>query len=88
MAYIHLRRICVGQPLAERSLYLFAARFAWACNIQHQFREDGSKIEPPLYDYTHGFSVQPNPFPFVLRARSEDRSKLIARELGAAKQYS
>ena len=68
------RRICPGQNIAERSLNILAARIAWGCDVG---RKDG--VDPPLYDYTSGFNVQPKPFDFVLTARRV-RDGLVERE--------
>lgn len=70
------RRICAGQNIAERSLNILTARIAWGCDIG---KKDG--IDPPLYDYTSGFNVQPKPFDFVLTAR-KGRNEIVEREWG------
>ena len=58
------RRICVGQNVAERSLYIEAAMIAWACDITEI---PGKK--PPQYDYVTGFNTRPKWFNFELKAR-------------------
>lgn len=63
--------------MAEGSLYIFAARLAWACTVKKQKRKDGTEIDIPLYDYTTGFSVQPKFFPFELKPRSNERRQLV-----------
>jgi Cytochrome P450 len=65
------RRICQGQNLAERSLYIEAAVIAWACNISEK---PGTK--PQSYDYIAGFNTRPKWFDFELTAR-EGRDKLV-----------
>jgi hypothetical protein len=50
---------------------LLVARIAWACDIN---AKEGWKY--PDYDYTKGFNVQPNWFPFKLKAR-EGREYLV-----------
>lgn len=74
------RRICPGQNIAERSMYLLIARIAWACDVGRK-KEGGKEVMPPLYDYTSGFNVQPKWFPFELRARSEERMKVLEKEI-------
>lgn len=74
------RRICPGQNIAERSLYLLAARIAWACDVT-KARKDGKLVEPPLYDYTSGFNVQPKWFAFELAARGMGRVGVLEREI-------
>jgi len=68
------RRICPGQNIAERSLNILTARIAWGCEIG---KKNG--VNPPLYDYTSGFNVQPKPFDFVLNAR-KGRGEMVERE--------
>jgi cytochrome P450 len=68
------RRICPGQNIAERSLYIEAAMIAWACDI----KEVPGK-RPPLYDYAAGFNTRPNWFPFELKAR-KGRGMLVKNE--------
>ena len=68
------RRICPGMNIAEASLHLLVARMAWACEIQKR-----PGFEVPLYDYTSGFNVQPMPFVFDLKARSETKGEMIER---------
>ncbi|KAK4498266.1 hypothetical protein PRZ48_010923 [Zasmidium cellare] len=74
------RRICPGQNIAERSLYLLTARIAWACDVG-KAEKDGVEVEPPLYDYTSGFNVQPNWFAFDLKARSQERVSVLEKEI-------
>jgi cytochrome P450 len=51
------RRICPGQHIAERSLYIEIAKIAWACDISQKLDAAGQPIAPPLYDYVAGFNV-------------------------------
>ena len=71
------RRICPGQHIAERSLYLLTARIAWACDWTKAKDSQGKPLEYPEYDYVDGFNVQPKPFAFELKARSDDRWKVV-----------
>ncbi|KAK5991543.1 Cytochrome P450 monooxygenase virE [Cladobotryum mycophilum] len=75
------RRICPGQHIAERSLHLLSMRIAWACSLSKEKDRNGEFISIPPYDYTKGFNVQPNPFHFELKARSEERLRLVMEAL-------
>ncbi|KAK3700020.1 hypothetical protein LTR37_016180 [Vermiconidia calcicola] len=75
------RRICPRQNIAERNLYLLAARIAWAANISKAKDGEGNEIDPPLNDYTAGFNAQPKWFPFELQVRSQERWAVIEEEL-------
>jgi cytochrome P450 len=75
------RRICPGQNIAERNLYILTSRIAWAVNVGKSKDEGGKYIEPPLYDYTAGFNAQPKWFPFELKVRSPEKLAIIDAEL-------
>ena len=68
------RRICPGQNVAERSLYIEAAMIAWACDIR---QKEGRR--PPEYDYITGFNTRPKWFDFELTAR-KGRREVVGRE--------
>ena len=51
------RRICPGQNIAERSLYIQIAKIAWSCDIAQKKDAAGNNIVPPSYDYVAGFNV-------------------------------
>jgi cytochrome P450 len=51
------RRICPGQHIAERSLYILIARIAWSCDISMMKDRGGDYVPPPSYDYVAGFNV-------------------------------
>ncbi|KAK5019977.1 hypothetical protein LTR16_000079 [Cryomyces antarcticus] len=78
------RRICPGMNIAERSLNLLVARVAWTFNISKARDERGREIAVPLYDYTSGFNVQPKPFAFDMKARSEDKARMVERAMREA----
>lgn len=56
------RRICPGQNIAERSLYILISRIAWCCDISQKQSPEGKPIVPPSYDYITGFNVCDLPF--------------------------
>jgi hypothetical protein len=63
--------------IAENSLNLLVARIAWACDIGKKVDKDGKEVEVPMYDYSEGFNASPNWFSFDLKARSEERWKVV-----------
>ena len=67
------RRICPGQNIAERSLYIQVAVVGWACEVGA--RKEGGRV-PEGYDYTSGFNVQPKWFDFELVGR-EGRGEVV-----------
>ncbi|EME42195.1 hypothetical protein DOTSEDRAFT_81157 [Dothistroma septosporum NZE10] len=42
------RRICPGQNIAERSMYLQVARVAWMCDVRKKRDEKGEEVVPPF----------------------------------------
>lgn len=79
------RRICPGMGIAERSLYIFTSRVAWACRISRKKDSQGNEIIPPAYNYTPGFNTQPKPFLFDLQARSREKAEYVAQAWEEAK---
>ncbi|KAI1342943.1 cytochrome P450 [Xylariaceae sp. FL0016] len=71
------RRICPGMNVAERSLYILAARILWAFEFSKKRSADGREIHVPEYDYIPGFNTQPKPFHFSLKIRTETRKKVL-----------
>ena len=51
------RRICPGQNIAERSMYILISRMAWSCDVGMKKDDRGMNIVPPSYDYVSGFNV-------------------------------
>jgi cytochrome P450 len=51
------RRICPGQNIAERSIYILIARITWAATIGAKKDAHGQDILSPTYDYVAGFNV-------------------------------
>lgn len=73
------RRICQGINIAERSSNLQVAMLAWGCDIRRARDAEGNEIVPPFYDFSAGFNVAPNTFPFDLTVRSKEKADLIER---------
>lgn len=62
------RRICPGQSIAERSLYILISRVAWACHISPKHDARHNPLPPPSYDYVPGFNVSSAPSIIVCSA--------------------
>lgn len=71
------RRICPGMNIAERSLFILAARISWAFKFSRQKDSNGNLIPVPDYDYVVGFNTWPNKFPFDLTPRSDKRKQVV-----------
>ncbi|KAK5043488.1 hypothetical protein LTR84_011957 [Exophiala bonariae] len=74
------RRICPGQNIAERSLFILVARIMWTCKISKAKDATGHEIDVPLYNYTTGFNAQPKSFPFELKPRDDSRLGVVEKE--------
>ncbi|KAF2453855.1 cytochrome P450 [Lineolata rhizophorae] len=80
------RRICPGQNIAERSMFLLISRIAWSCTVRKTKDGLGKEIDVPPYDYTAGFNVQPKWFPFDLVVRDKAKMDLVDKAYTEAKR--
>ncbi|RLL94183.1 hypothetical protein CFD26_102569 [Aspergillus turcosus] len=71
------RRICPGQHLAERSLFLVISHWLWGFNTMQATDEQGKKIPINKDDLRPGFIVCLNPFSAHITPRSPKHAKLI-----------
>ncbi|KAH9856166.1 cytochrome P450 [Lenzites betulinus] len=72
------RRICPGQALADKSIWLAAAYIVSLFDIKKALDEAGNEITPPA-TFTSGFTTQPVPFVCTINPRSERTSTIIAQ---------
>ncbi|KAK3937785.1 phenol 2-monooxygenase [Diplogelasinospora grovesii] len=82
------RRLCPGIHLAERNLFLAIAKMLWGFNISPGRDEKGDVIEPDVScekAYSAGFLVCAEPFPCIIKPRSDERRQTILREFEKAK---
>ncbi|KAK3688655.1 cytochrome P450 [Podospora appendiculata] len=83
------RRICPGIHLAEREMFLGAAKLLWGFDFAQQ-RDAQGRLVPidtdPLTGYTEGFLVCPKAFACRVTPRSEARAATIRREFGVAER--
>ncbi|EXJ80110.1 hypothetical protein A1O1_08252 [Capronia coronata CBS 617.96] len=71
------RRVCQGMHIAERSLFLAIVRMLWAFDFEKARDARGSPITPDIDKLTQGLFVLPEPFPAVIKPRSEGHARLI-----------
>ncbi|KAH6625117.1 cytochrome P450 [Boeremia exigua] len=73
------RRLCQGMHIAERSLFLAAARLLWAFEFQRVVDCQTGMLKPlpDVDELVGGLTVQPAPFEVGIVPRSEDRAVLI-----------
>ncbi|OXV06661.1 hypothetical protein Egran_05572, partial [Elaphomyces granulatus] len=77
------RRICPGIHLAERSMFLGAAKLLWAFRFEQKIDAQGNPIPidtDPITGYSEGFLVCPLPFQCNVTPRSKSREAVILRE--------
>ncbi|KAL2163859.1 hypothetical protein VTH06DRAFT_3069 [Thermothelomyces fergusii] len=82
------RRLCPGIHLAERSLFLAFAKLVWAFDISPCRDANGKVLEPDVSNetgYCDGFLVCAEPFPCIIKPRSEARVATIMNEFERAK---
>lgn len=72
------RRICPGQNIAEASVNILTARIAWAVTMSKRRDAQGKELPLPMYDYTHGFNVQPCRFDFDVTPRSQRHAAMVS----------
>ncbi|KAH7042822.1 putative cytochrome P450 [Macrophomina phaseolina] len=71
------RRICPGQHLAERSLFIVISRWLWAFDTHQAKDERGRKLPINIDDLRPGFITCVNPFKAEVRPRDEGRAKFV-----------
>lgn len=80
------RRVCQGMHVAERSLFFGIVRLMWAFDILPAKDTDGNDILPDPDKLTQGFVCMPEPFPAVIRPRSDKKARLIRQAWAEAQQ--
>lgn len=70
------RRICVGRPLADSTIWLLIATMLICFNVTYKKDDDGNEIvfEPQIRS---GLNVAPEPFPCDISPRSERARRLV-----------
>ncbi|GME23000.1 hypothetical protein NpPPO83_00009252 [Neofusicoccum parvum] len=76
------RRVCPGQHLAERSLFVVVARWLWAFETAQAVGEGGAKVPIDVEDLRPGFIVCVNPFQAVVKPRGEGREEVVREGWG------
>lgn len=71
------RRICPGQHLAERSVYLAIANWLWAFRIEKAKDESGKEIPIDVKATRPGLARMLLPYQVKVTPRSEARARLI-----------
>ncbi|PKY05091.1 putative cytochrome P450 [Aspergillus campestris IBT 28561] len=73
------RRICPGQHLAERSLFLVISHWLWGFNTMQATDEQGKRLPIDKDDLRPGFIVCLNPFSAHIAPRSPKHAQLIRK---------
>lgn len=74
------RRICPGQHLAERNLFLTVSKILWACDVSKREGEDGKEIPIDTENYSPGGVVSIAPYAVGIKPRSRVRLDVAKRE--------
>ncbi|CAE7100556.1 unnamed protein product [Rhizoctonia solani] len=76
-AFGYGRRICPGSHFADANLFLFISTLMYIFDIQRAVGANGQEIIPEIKMMTDStVSWKPQPFPFILKPRSEAHMKL------------
>lgn len=78
------RRICQGMDLVEVEFFVAMGAMAWASTISKKRDGLGREIHVPAHDYTTYLISRPKPFPFEMKARNEERRKLVEKNYQAS----
>ena len=80
------RRICPGQHIVSRSLFILACNITWACTITQARDSNGDLIAVPEYNYTSGINSQPEFFRFAVQERRAKRWETVRKEWETAQR--
>ncbi|KAF9263362.1 cytochrome P450 [Marasmius fiardii PR-910] len=85
------RRFCVGQQLAENSLFLVLARIIWAFDLQvPRDPKTGNPLVPDINDeeatFTTGFVSVPKIYPVAFVPRTEVRKEMVMKAFEQAQE--
>lgn len=83
------RRLCPGIHLAERNLFLAAAKLLWAFEFSEKRDEEGKLWEvdvDPKSGYKEGIVLSPLAFQAEVRVRGEGRRATIMKEMESAEK--
>ena len=83
-AYGWGRRVCVGQWLANNSLFLNISRLIWGFDIGPAKDAKGQDIPVDIFAFSNGFNSLPEPFKVSITPRSPAHARVIEREFDAA----
>ncbi|KAI3573496.1 cytochrome P450 [Fusarium oxysporum f. sp. albedinis] len=79
------RRICPGQHVGERSVFLATAHLLWSFNIEKARGEDGVEIPIEPQSFTSGIAVRPKSFKVSIAPREPFRAQVIRDEWDCAR---
>lgn len=74
------RRVCPGQHLAERNLFLTVSKLIWAFDVTKKKGPDGKEIPIDAEDYAPGGVISLKPYSVDIKVRDPERSELIKSE--------
>ncbi|EXJ74999.1 uncharacterized protein A1O5_01695 [Cladophialophora psammophila CBS 110553] len=80
------RRICPGIHIAERTLFLAAARLLWTFEIRKAKDAYGRDIDVDMDEVTQSIAARPLPFPCNFVPRSDKHVRVAQKEWAEARQ--
>nr|QDO73503.1 PeniB [Penicillium griseofulvum] len=79
LAFGYGKRVCPGQHIAKRSLFIIISRTLWAYNITHAY-EKGKKVEIDPHAIVQNILAGPVPFKGTFTPRDADRYRILEEE--------
>ncbi|KAJ5895358.1 hypothetical protein N7495_007049 [Penicillium taxi] len=81
LAFGYGKRVCPGQHIAKRSLYIVISRVLWGFNISHA-QKNGKRIELDPNDLVQNILSGPKPYKAAFKVRSAKHRHIIENEFG------
>lgn len=78
------RRICPGQQVGERSLFIAVSHLLWAFDIKKAVGEDSKEIDIDTESFLPGLAALLVPFHCSIKTRSEHHADMIRKMWGNA----
>ncbi|KAJ0420839.1 cytochrome P450 [Aspergillus carlsbadensis] len=79
LAFGYGKRVCPGQHIAKRSLFIVISRVLWAYNITHAY-EKGKRVEINPHAIVQNILAGPVPFKAAFNPRSAEHYRILEEE--------
>lgn len=76
VAFGYGKRVCPGQHIAKRSLFIVISRVLWAYDLTHAY-EKGKRVEIDPHNIVRNILAGPVPFKAAFKPRSPERYRIV-----------